>query len=98
MLTLTYTAGVNNGGNEVLAFDNILLIDGGAAGPDVDLDGDVDGTDFLLIQESDPSLIPDWEAAFGGGSLSAVAVPEPSSLVILLSSAMFLTLLRSFNK
>lgn len=55
-------------------------------GVDVDLDddGDVDGADFLLIQQTNPALIPDWQAAYGGGSLSAAtAVPEPSTLALL---------------
>ena len=52
---------------------------------DLDDDGDVDGTDFLLIQRTDPSLIPAWEAAYGDVvPLSASqAVPEPSGGALL---------------
>lgn len=51
---------------------------------DLDDDNDVDGSDFLLIQQSDPSLIPDWQAEYGSGTLLAVgtAVPEPSTLIL----------------
>lgn len=50
---------------------------------DLDNDGDVDGQDFLIIQRTDPSLIPDWEAQYGNVSLSAVsAVPEPTTLLL----------------
>jgi hypothetical protein len=53
---------------------------------DLDGDGDVDGQDFLQIQRTDSSLIPQWESEFsgGGGALSAATtVPEPSSMVLL---------------
>ncbi len=47
-------------------------------------DGDVDGSDFLLIQNTDPALIPLWESEFGIPSLSSnSAVPEPSTLFLL---------------
>ncbi|MGI9429591.1 MAG: lamin tail domain-containing protein [Bythopirellula sp.] len=50
---------------------------------DLDNDGDVDGIDFLEIQRTNPTLIPEWEAQYGGGSLSAVsAVPEPTTLAM----------------
>ena len=54
---------------------------------DFDMDGDVDGADFLLWQR-DPGvgLLADWETNFGdGGPLiaEASAVPEPSTLALL---------------
>lgn len=56
-----------------------------AADVDLDNDGDIDGADFLLIQQTDPSLIPDWQAQYpGSGSLAAAtAVPEPGSLALI---------------
>jgi len=60
---------------------------------DFDQDGDVDGIDFLIWQRGEvtnPPLTSDlvlWETNYGngGGPLSAVAaVPEPSSLVLLI--------------
>ncbi len=52
---------------------------------DADGDNDVDGLDFLLIQRTDPSLIPIWEANYGtvGLSASVSAVPEPGALALL---------------
>ena len=51
---------------------------------DLDDDGDVDGADFLLIQRTDPSLIPDWIDQYPAGSLTGVtAVPEPSSVALI---------------
>jgi len=68
-------------------FDEVLAAVGGGAGADVDLDddGDVDGADFLAIQRTNPSLIPDWQSQFGSGALSVVttAVPEPSSVMLI---------------
>jgi hypothetical protein len=71
-------------------FDDFSLI---AVGPgDFDIDGDVDGNDFLVWQRggsptpnSDADLTA-WKAAFGtGGAAAAVgAVPEPTGLVVML--------------
>ena len=50
---------------------------------DLDNDGDIDGADFLLIQQTNPALIPDWQAQYpGSGSLAATAVPEPTSMAL----------------
>ncbi len=56
---------------------------------DLDNDGDVDGTDFLLIQQTDPSLIPAWRFEYGSGVgvlASSQSVPEPASLLQMLAS------------
>ena len=56
------------------------------AATDKDGDGDVDGDDFLLIQQMDPTLAPDWEADYGTGfpsQAAAAGVPEPGSLCLL---------------
>ena len=66
-----------------------------SADVDLDNDGDVDGTDFLLIQQSAPSLIADWQAQYraGSGSLAASqSVPEPTGLGLALLSVFGLTL------
>jgi len=67
---------------------------------DVDLDGDVDGTDFLLIQ-ADPglhSLIPVWEASYGRQpsplSAAIAQVPEPSAAMCLIVASLMLLRLR----
>jgi hypothetical protein len=52
---------------------------------DFDLDGDVDGRDFLVWQRN-PSVgsLADWQGNYGTGSLTATAaVPEPNSLAVL---------------
>ena len=58
---------------------------------DLDIDGDVDGADFLAIQRTDPALIPAWESQYGSGLAGAAstptavntAVPEPSAFLLL---------------
>jgi len=57
---------------------------------DFDFNGTVDGLDFLALQ-LDPSLgaLSDWEANYGDGtplSASSSAVPEPSTVVMMLSA------------
>jgi hypothetical protein len=55
---------------------------------DFDLDGDVDGRDFLTWQRN-PSVgdLEDWQTNYGASSLSAsIAVPEPKAIAILLIS------------
>ena len=67
-------------GNDVVLFT--------ASGADVDLDGDgdVDGSDFLALQRTNPSLLSDWANQYGSGSgalTAGQAVPEPSTLLML---------------
>jgi hypothetical protein len=53
---------------------------------DFDLDGDVDGRDFLAWQRN-PSVgnLSDWQTNYGFGALTAAstAVPEPGSVILL---------------
>lgn len=88
LLTLTYTAGVNNGGNEPFAFDNIVLTDEVAPAPDPDLDddNDVDGADLVAIQRTNPQLIASWQSQFGQGIAATTSVPEPGAAVLLLTA------------
>ena len=65
---------------------------------DVDLDGDVDGRDFLLIQRYDPSLIAQWQSQYGSVAPLAAAnyaVPEPATIILLLGTMAFVPLVRS---
>jgi hypothetical protein len=58
---------------------------------DFDADGDVDGRDFLAWQRN-PSVgdLADWQNNYGVGELaSGAAIPEPASLALLISSALF---------
>ncbi|TWU27735.1 hypothetical protein [Bythopirellula polymerisocia] len=89
-LFITYNAG---DGNDVALYTLAVIED------DFDQDGDVDGADFLVWQRN-PSVgdLADWQANYGmPASTSALAVPEPSSLVLisLLASCVALTLNRS---
>ncbi len=57
---------------------------------DFDIDGNVDGNDFLLWQR-DPSigLLADWEMNYGMVavlSASSAAVPEPTTSVLALAA------------
>jgi hypothetical protein len=57
---------------------------------DFDVDGDVDGNDFLVWQRNQSvGNLADWRAHFGvgGASPAADAVPEPSSLALALACA-----------
>ena len=62
-----------------------LTAPGGTDG-DFDNDGDVDGRDFLVWQRGNspnPLSAGDlaaWQGAYGMGGLSAVTVPEPTTL------------------
>ncbi len=75
-LFITYTSG---DGNDVALYTLATL-----AG-DFDQDGDVDGADFLIWQRN-PSVgnLTDWQANFGSSTLnSTLAVPEPSSMMLI---------------
>lgn len=74
-------------GPDRFAFDNISYEPAPFAPEDVDLDGDVDGADFLQIQRDSPSLIGDWQAAYPNPLSGIVAVPEPNSVALLLLAA-----------
>jgi hypothetical protein len=59
---------------------------------DFDLDGDVDGRDFLAWQRN-PTLdvLPDWQSNYGVGTASssnASIVPEPATMVLMCSVLM----------
>lgn len=95
------TAGMEDGINTTLNpqsafFDDFSLDGPGGLLADADADGDVDGTDFLLIQRNNPALISQWQTEYGTGSLSASlasqAIPEPSTAIgLLVGAAIFLT-------
>jgi hypothetical protein len=81
LLTISYAGG---DGNDV--FINTVA---GQAG-DFDFDGDVDGQDFLVWQRNTGvGELASWQNNFGAGALAAnnVAVPEPSTLVLLTGMA-----------
>ena len=52
---------------------------------DSDNDGDVDGGDFLFLQQDNPSMISDWQVEYpeaSGQRATAQSVPEPSTLLL----------------
>lgn len=65
-----------------------------ATSADFDLDGDVDGSDFLKWQLGEVSYPPseedlaDWEALFGitSATSSSTSVPEPGSIALLMAA------------
>ena len=63
------------------ATDPNFVIPGG--GTDADSDGDVDGADFLALQRDDPSLIAQWVTDYPAPLSASTAVPEPTSLALL---------------
>lgn len=56
---------------------------------DFDLNGKVDGADFLMWQrDTAVGSLDDWKANFGGGVTPISAVPEPASAVLALGMAL----------
>ena len=54
---------------------------------DIDSDGDVDGSDFLLIQQTNRTFLAQWQVEYGSGAsllAQSVSVPEPANLVFVL--------------
>ena len=66
---------------------------------DFDLDGDVDGDDFLAWQRGespnalDAGDLAEWETNYGPASLATAAVPEPTSGLMSLAAALLAALL-----
>ena len=68
-------------------FDAPIIDPGPSLVADADDDGDVDGTDFLILQRNNPELIADWQNEYGtgvGSVLSTTIVPEPTSGTMLM--------------
>lgn len=67
--------------------NDVVLFTAGGFSADFDNDGDVDGTDFLLIQRNNPALLADWQTQYGSGVPGVytpiAAVPEPTILMLL---------------
>ncbi|MEM8944360.1 MAG: PEP-CTERM sorting domain-containing protein [Planctomycetota bacterium] len=86
-------ADADTGGVLNLEVARFAIVEKPPTGPgDFDGDGDVDGNDFLAWQQgSSPNPLSaadlaEWQGAYGGGSLGAAAVPEPTSYVLLLGA------------
>ena len=85
--------------------DNLIVLGENLAG-DFDVDGDVDGNDFLVWQSGfgssyDASHLTVWESNFGTVAPAAVvsAVPEPTTLtLVLFTLAGFASLSRRVEK
>ncbi len=64
---------------------------------DLDSDGDVDGTDFLLGQRGSDfaTFLPAWQGSYGGAPVGALAtIPEPSTLGLVFLGAISLLRIR----
>lgn len=74
--------------------NDVVLFTLASSDVDLDSDGDVDGSDFLAVQLSNPALIPAWQNQYGSdspvGSANAT-VPEPTSGLLLLAGACLLS-------
>ncbi len=79
-------------------FDEVLLQVVAATPGDLDLDGDVDGFDFLSWQRGESpnplstSDLADWQSNYGNPStqlLAAAVVPEPATLGMMLVGLLF---------
>jgi hypothetical protein len=93
----TFPAKIYFGGDDGVIFKDLSIVVGDAPVEDGDFDndGDVDGRDFLVWQRggSPDSLsagdLALWQNTYGVGGLAAVsAVPEPSSVILLILSTM----------
>lgn len=84
--------------SSLLSTGELTVVTG--ADVDIDNDGDVDGSDFLSLQRTNPALIPAWETQYGSGiplSAASTSVPEPSSLLLLAVSGLGLLHVRRFK-
>ena len=79
----TLTGGLN--WNVLYGANNVVLEVAAGLSADTEPDGDVDGTDFLTLQRSNPSLIPTWQTEYGStpSLVSSQSVPEPASFLLL---------------
>lgn len=53
------------------------------AAADSDSDGDIDGVDFLSLQQNSPGTVGQWQTGFGTGGSPTAAVPEPNGAAML---------------
>jgi fibronectin-binding autotransporter adhesin len=84
----TLGAGLGWNTSQLLVNGTLSVVQTAVPG-DFNLDGRVDGTDFLLWQRNHAvGNLADWRANFGAGAASAAtgAVPEPNSVVLLVAA------------
>jgi hypothetical protein len=96
---LQFSFGVNSG---ALIPSLVTYVGGGGQAGDFDADGDVDGRDFLVWQRGfgtthNATTLATWRANFGAGSATAAAgaVPEPSSVMLVLTAGLMAAWRRS---
>jgi hypothetical protein len=87
---------LNSGASPQSAFFDDFSLDGPEVidiDPDLDMDGDVDGADILLIQRglgttTTGAFIDAWKSGFASAVVAAGAVPEPTSGAMALAIAL----------
>jgi len=95
---LQFQFGLNNGG---LITAGVTYVTGGGQAGDFDGDSDVDGNDFLVWQRGlgtthSAATLATWKANFGAtATAAAAAVPEPTSIALLLAVGLLLAARRS---
>jgi len=95
-ITLPYEMVFNEGAITDMTFSGVIVASRALVDGDYDIDGDVDGFDFLKWQRGESTNplstgdLADWETNFGTPSslsgLSSAVVPEPSSWLLVLSA------------
>jgi hypothetical protein len=94
---LQFSFAVNSG---ALIASTVTYVGGGQPG-DFDTDGDVDGNDFLVWQRGlgtthSAATLATWKANFGAPAVAASgAVPEPSSIVLMLAAGLMIAARRA---
>lgn len=86
---LVFSAFFSDASQAILVSDLVASVPSVAG--DIDGDDDVDGADYLQIQRDNLVLISQWEVQYGtgpGSLSSSTAVPEPSSLLLLVLGMM----------
>ncbi len=97
-ITLPYEMVYNEGAITDMTFSGVIVASRALVAGDYDIDGDVDGFDFLKWQRGESSNplsasdLADWESAYGTApplsGLSGAAVPEPTSWLLALAAGL----------
>lgn len=84
-------------GEAAAYIDNLTIEILDISAGDFDLDGDVDGQDFIVWQQdTSVGALADWQANYGGPppALAAAAVPEPGAIMLAVAAGFSCVTLR----